>query len=108
MKAWQRRLIAICVALTPVVGALSVYFYFQRRALHREVLAPPKPEAPPDLEKLRPAFTSGLDALRRGDGPAAVRHFSSFKFGRRAVEEYRLYFLASAFQLKGDRRSARL
>src|SRR5260370_27726317 len=108
MKAWQRRLIAICIALIPVVAALSVYLFVQRRALHREVSAPPKPEAPPDLEKLRPAFTSGLDALRRGDGLAAIRYFSSFKFGGRAVEEYRLYFLASAFQLTGDRKSARL
>jgi soluble lytic murein transglycosylase-like protein len=107
MKAWQRRLIAITVALIPFAG-LGVYVFFQRRALHREIAAPPKPEAPPDLEKLRPAFTSGLDALRRGDGAAAVRYFSSFKFGRRAVEEYRLYFLASAFQLQGDRKAARL
>jgi soluble lytic murein transglycosylase-like protein len=108
MKPWQRRLIAICVALTPVIAGLGVYIYVQRRALHREIAAPPKPEAPPDLEKLRPAFTSGLDAIRRGDGPTAVRQFSSFKFGRRAVEEYRLYFLASAYQFNGDRRSARL
>src|SRR6266852_5458367 len=108
MKAWQGRLIAITVAMIPIVGALGVYVYFQRRALHREIAAPPKPEAPPDLEKLRPVFTSGLDALKRGDAAAAVRQFSSFKFGRRAVEEYRLYFLASAFQLKGDRRAARL
>jgi soluble lytic murein transglycosylase-like protein len=108
MKAWQRRLIAICIALTPVLGALGVYFYLQRRALLHQAGAPPKPEAPPDLEKMRPAFTSGLDALRRGDGPTAVRQFSSFKFGGRAVEEYRLYFLASAYQLNGDRRSTRM
>ncbi|MDQ6799741.1 MAG: lytic transglycosylase domain-containing protein [Acidobacteriota bacterium] len=107
MTAWQRRLIAIGVALIPVVGALSAYFFFRHRAIRLEGAAPQKPEAPPDLEKLRPAFTSGLDALRRGDGATAVRQFSSFKFGGRAVEEYRLYFLASAFQISGDRRSAR-
>src|ERR1700720_1627807 len=107
MKPWQRRLLAICLALTPIV-ALGVYVYLQRRVQLREIAAPPKPEAPPDLEKLRPSFTSGLDALRRGDGPTAVREFSSFKFGGRAVEEYRLYFLASAYQINGDRRSARL
>src|SRR5436190_18158592 len=106
MKPWQRRLIAICVALTPVVVAVSFYYVFQYRA-QREAGAPPKPEAPPDLEKLRPAFVSGLDALRRSDGPAAVRYFSSFKFGHRAVEEYRLAFLASAYQLTGDRKAAR-
>ena len=107
MKPWQRRLIAICIALTPVLGALGVYYYVQRRAAS-QVAVPPKPEAPPDLEKLRPAFTVGLDALRRGDGPTAVRQFSSFKFGRRAVEEYRLYFLASAYLLSGSRRDARI
>jgi hypothetical protein len=102
MKPWQRRLIAICVALTPVVAALSIYYYQHR--VPRETSAPPKPEAPPDLEKLRPAFVSGLDALRRNDGLAAVRYFSSFKFGGRAVEEYRLAFLASAYQLTATAR----
>ena len=72
------------------------------------MIPPPKPEAPPDLEKLRPAFTSGLDALNRGDAAGAIRQFSSFRFGERAVEQYRLYFLAIAYRLNGDGRSARL
>src|SRR5439155_1817 len=72
----------------------------------REIVAP-KPEAPPDLEKLRSAFTSGVDALRRGDGAAAVKHLGSFTFGSRAVEEYRLWYLANAHQLDADRNAAR-
>ena len=68
---------------------------------------PPVPVAPPDLEKLRPTFDAGLDALRRGDGAEAVKQFSSFTFGKRAVDEYRLYYLANACQVAGDRVSAR-
>src|SRR5207253_4255487 len=59
-------------------------------------------KAPPDLEKLRSAFTSGVDALRRGDGAAAVKDLGSFTFGSRAVEEYRLWYLANAHQLDAD------
>jgi soluble lytic murein transglycosylase-like protein len=105
MMSWRRRLLAIILAVSPVI-AFAVFVIIQSRQ-HREISAPPKPEAPPDLEKLRPAFTEGLGALQRGDGPAAVTLFSSFKFGGRAVEEYRLYFLASGYQLLGNRRAAR-
>lgn len=49
----------------------------------------------------------GLDALRRGAGSDAVRNFSSFAFGHRAVEEYRLYFLANAWQTAGNPGAAR-
>jgi len=108
MTSWRRRLLAITVAIIPFLAVGGIYLFMRQRAARRAVAPPPKPEAPPDLEKLRPAFTSGIEALNRGDGAAAIRHFSSFKFGERAVEEYRLYFLASAFRLNGDGRSARL
>lgn len=68
---------------------------------------PPKAEAPPDLQKLRDAFSSGMQALQRNDGADAVQHLSSFTFGTRAVEQYRLYYLANAHQLSGDTESAR-
>jgi soluble lytic murein transglycosylase-like protein len=68
---------------------------------------PAKPEAPPDLEKLRPAFTAGLDALRRRDGAEAVKQLASFRFGKRAVDEYRMYYLANAYQLAKDSARAR-
>jgi soluble lytic murein transglycosylase-like protein len=82
-----------------------------RRTAERSQIAvppPPKPEAPPDLEKLRPSFETGMAALQRGEGATAVQNFGSFSFGSRAVEEYRLYFLAQGHQLQGDRTAARL
>jgi soluble lytic murein transglycosylase-like protein/TolA-binding protein len=107
MTSWRRRFIAVAAAVVLLLAGAGVFVFIRRGGLHREVVATPQPEAPPDLEKLRPLFVAGLDALKRGDGAAAVRHFSSFKFGGRAVEEYRLFFLGNAYQLNGDRRSAR-
>src|SRR6266849_6413397 len=107
MNSWRWRFIAITLAIIPVLAGVGIYVFQRRTALRLLLAPPPKPEAPPDLEKLRPAFTSGLEALNRGDSAAAIRHFSSFRFGRRAVEQYRLYFLATAFRLNGDGRSAR-
>src|SRR6185369_6660937 len=75
---------------------------------HREKRVVAKPEAPPDLAKLRDVYSAGLEALQRGDGPDAVKHFSSFHFGSRAVEQYRLYLLANGHQVAGDRKSARV
>jgi soluble lytic murein transglycosylase-like protein len=84
--------------------------YGCNRAEHAEIVQPPppKPQAPPDLEKLRPTFEAGMDALQRGEGAAAVQRFGSFTFGSRAVEEYRLYFLAQGHQLQRDRNAARM
>jgi soluble lytic murein transglycosylase-like protein len=65
-------------------------------------------EAPPDLAKLREPYAAGLAALNRNDGAGAVRHFQSFTFGPRSVEEYRLYYLANGHQLTGDATAARV
>ena len=109
MMLRRRWLIGITAVLLPVALVVAVYFANGRRWIRREAVAtPPKPEAPPDLEKLRPTFTSGLDALQRGDGRGASKYFSSFNFGVRNVEQYRLYFLANGFQVAGDKKSARL
>lgn len=67
-----------------------------------------KAEAPPDLEKLRDKYGDGVAALQRNDGAEAVKQFSSFTFGPRAVEEYRLYYLANGYQLTGDTQAARV
>lgn len=106
MKSWKRWLLSIAIAVVPAITAVTIYVIAKRT--HREIASPPKPEAPPDLEKLRPQFTSGLEALQRGDGPRARQYFSSFNFRERAVEEYRLYFLANSFQITGDRQSVRM
>jgi len=105
MRRRRRWIIAVVAVLIPVLAVVSVLHVRSRRS--RDLVLPATPEAPPDLEKLRPTFDAGIDALRRGDGAEAVRQFSSFTFGRRAVDEYRLYYLANAHQLAGDRPRAR-
>lgn len=89
------------------MAAVTVLWTRSHRWLNQEYVVPAVPEAPPDLEKLRPAFDAGLEALRRGDGADAVKQFSSFTFGKRAVDQYRLYYLANACQLAGQRPRAR-
>ncbi len=104
MKFRRGWIIATFAAVLPVLIAVGVYLTYGRRV---PVVAAQPPEAPPDLEKLRPEFAAGLAALQQGDGFAAIRHFSSFNCGRRAVEEYRLFFLANGYQLAGNRPSTR-
>lgn len=80
-------------------------------ACHKEqpetVAARPKPEAPPDLEKLRPTFTAGVDALNAKKGADAAAKLGSFTFGKRAVEEYRLWLLGQALQMAKNAPQAR-
>jgi soluble lytic murein transglycosylase-like protein len=105
---WRRTwwiVVAMALAVLPTAVVLTIIRIVPQ---HRERIVTPKPEAPPDLEKLRSTFASGVDALRRRDGQAAVRIFSSFRFGGRAAEEYRLYFLAVGNQLSADRGAARI
>ncbi len=102
-------LIAIVVVILAGLGAV---FYLTRDGAggsdDEDNGASLKPEAPPDLQKLRPVYTAGVEALQRDDGAEAVRQLSSFTFGPRAVEEYRLYYLANAYQLVGNDSAARL
>jgi len=107
----RRRRKWLVVPITVVVLGLiaaGIYFFVPLPFIRREHAEPAKPEAPPDLAKLRDVYTAGLDALQRGDGPDAIKQFSSFRFGSRAVEQYRLYLLANGYQLTGDRKSARV
>jgi len=69
---------------------------------------PLEAEAPPDLRKFRDAYVAGTSALARNDNAEAIRQLSSFTFGSRAVEDYRLYYLASAYEKAGNARAARL
>ncbi|HYR27946.1 MAG TPA: hypothetical protein VEU30_05740, partial [Thermoanaerobaculia bacterium] len=66
-----------------------------------------KAEAPPDLQKLRDAYAAGTEALAKDDFDDAVKHLSSFTFGSRAVEEYRLYYLATAYEKANNPTAAR-
>ncbi|HVT03706.1 MAG TPA: lytic transglycosylase domain-containing protein [Thermoanaerobaculia bacterium] len=65
------------------------------------------PSAPPELAKFKHEILSGIDAVGRNDGPEAVRHLTSFSYGARPVEEYRLYYLANAYELAGNTALAR-
>ncbi|MBV8517747.1 MAG: lytic transglycosylase domain-containing protein [Acidobacteria bacterium] len=105
-----RRWIVLVVVLVVIAG-IGVVTFLQRGRLvspRKEANVPQKPEAPPDLAKLRDAFTAGVEAMAHDDGAEAVKRFSSFTFGNRAVEEYRLYYLANAYQLTGDSERARV
>jgi soluble lytic murein transglycosylase-like protein len=107
----RRRWLAAVVVLVVSAGLVVATIYLRRGSLltaPRQVDVEPKSEAPADLDKLREVFNAGVDALQRSDGRDAVRHFTSFDFGERAVEEYRLYYLANGYQLAGNAGAARL
>jgi len=108
-RARRRKLLIAAVAiLTPVVLAfLAIVFGPSERPHQRNWVALQKPEAPPDLAQLRPAFAAALGALNKKD-PDAARQFAAFSFKHRAVEDYRLYLLAQAQQLAKDASSARV
>src|SRR3954463_12594288 len=107
MRVRRGWVVAVAAVLAPVLIVVGVLRLRQARVHQREFVVPAKPEAPPDLEKLRPAFTAGIDGVHRRDGAEAVKHLSSFHFGKRAVDEYRMYYLAEAYQLANDALRAR-
>ena len=109
LAALRRKWVILAVAVPVIVlVAVVTILYFTRQAQRRAEGPPPaKPEAPPDLAKLREKYTAGVDAILRRDPASAVRHLSSFSFGPRAVEEYRLYYLAGGQRLSGDLHGAR-
>lgn len=90
---------SIGVAVLAAIIAAVLYVAHERREERVEAGPPPKTEAPPDLAKLQPLFSAGVDAVRNKNGGEAVQKLSSFHFGKRAVEEYRLYYLARGHEL---------
>lgn len=106
----RRKWLVLGVTIPIAIGsiALGIYFLVWERKSHEETRQHAKPEAPPDLQKLRNTYAAGLEAVQRGDGVDAVKQFSSFTFHDRAVEEYRLYYLAVGQQLMHDAKRARL
>ena len=111
LKVRRRRVAFVVISLLLLGGAIALIYL--RRA-EPVVGHPEEPdvaaqqEAPADLQKLREPYTEGVAALGRDDGAEAVKQFSSFDFGSRPVEEYRLYYLANAHQLAGDNDAARV
>ena len=110
LAALRRKWVVLAVAVPVIAAAVVVTILYFRRAAERRAEGPPpaKPEAPPDLQKLREKFNAGVDAIVLKDPASAVRSLSSFTFGPRAVEEYRLYYLAGGQRLSGDARGARV
>lgn len=110
LRFFRRPWVSIPLVLI-ILGALAAGIWYYRKP--RKTVADAEPasivklEAPPDLQKLRDPFLQGREALQRKDGAEAVRNLGSFDFGSRAVEEYRLYYLANGHQLAGDARAER-
>ena len=104
----RRRWLLPSIIILIVVGAaiVALTLYVQRRE-QVETYVETHPQAPPDLAKLRERFASGLDALHGDDGDEAVKQLASFDFGSRAVEQYRLYYLANGYQLAGNTTAVR-
>ncbi|HUP49142.1 MAG TPA: lytic transglycosylase domain-containing protein [Thermoanaerobaculia bacterium] len=109
MQALRRKWGLVAAGVPVVVALVFVGAWYAWQVAGRRPAAeqPSEPAAPPDLEKLRTAFRAGVDALHRNDAAEAVRQLSSFDFGSRAVEEYRLYYLASGYQGVGNVNAAR-
>src|SRR5205809_3030913 len=108
MRFFRRPWVIAVTAIVLAAGIGGALFFWLKPSASREIVAPTRPEAPPDLAKLQPKFSTALDAMRRGDPASAARELSSFSCGKRAVEEYRLLYLASARQAAGQLTSARL
>jgi soluble lytic murein transglycosylase-like protein len=108
----RRPWIAALLALVLLIGGIITFVVMRpgRSAQVSEETADEasKEEAPPDLQKLREPFAAGVAALGRDDGAEAVKRLSSFTFGSRPVEEYRLYYLANGHQLAGNAVAARV
>src|SRR5436309_11912931 len=103
MRAFRRRwtvtAVAVLVAISLIVAGV---IYLRPRERKREAGAAHKPEAPPDLAKLRDRYLAGVQAVRAKDGAKAVQTLAAFTFGKRWVEEYRLYYLARGYELAND------
>lgn len=106
----RRRVVVVVVSVLVLGGVVGFWYLRSAKPLvgHPEPDVPANEAAPRDLQKLREPFAAGVAALGRNDGEDAVRHFSSFDFGSRPVEEYRLYYLANGHQLAGNASAARV
>jgi soluble lytic murein transglycosylase-like protein len=107
---YRRRHLAIAAIVLAIAGlAVVIPLMLQRdrtREERRQATAA-NIEAPADLASVRPQFLEALQALHEADGARAVRLLDQFTFGSRAVEQYRLYYLATALQLSGQHLRAR-
>jgi len=85
----RRKWLVISVAAVVALGliAIGIYYFVPSSGAHRERLVVAKPEAPPDLAKLRDVYSAGLDALqcepqRHSQRRAVQRRAQRRGFGR--------------------------
>ncbi|HEV8433896.1 MAG TPA: transglycosylase SLT domain-containing protein [Thermoanaerobaculia bacterium] len=108
MRGLRRKWVVTTVVVLVAIGLTIIASrYFRPRRFGREAVTTHKPEAPPDLLKLRDQYLAGLAAIHDKDGEKATSTFAAFSFRGRVVEEYRLYYLGRAFELSNDHNSAR-
>src|SRR5258708_20767254 len=98
MKFRRRWLAAIASLVVLSLAGLGVWLYRREHAAQREHYLPPKPEAPPDLAKLRPSYTAGLEALQHKDAATPIRQLASFTFGAPVFQKHRRFPLANPFE----------
>src|SRR5256885_15572406 len=99
MRVRRGWVVAVAVVLAPLLILVGVLRIGRARAHREEYVVPAKPEAPPDLEKLRPAFAAGLDAIQRRGGGAGGGPTSFFSFWESAGGGGWVDFLPHTFQL---------
>ncbi|MFN2443412.1 MAG: transglycosylase SLT domain-containing protein [Thermoanaerobaculia bacterium] len=101
--AWRRRrwLPGAIAALVVIATAFGVWLF--RNGTDGEQ-GPPGAELtpPPELAVHANEFREGVEALEAGQPPRAIELLSSFSFGTRPIEQYRLYYLANAHEVAGE------
>ncbi|HUP64926.1 MAG TPA: transglycosylase SLT domain-containing protein [Thermoanaerobaculia bacterium] len=98
------------ILLPVTLAALCLAFLalmFWRPDFEGDDLAHTAVQPPPDLAPFAEPFSRGVDAALNGRDEDAYRALSSFTFGDRPVEAYRLYYLATAARSIGRADEAR-
>ncbi len=107
MRGLRRKWIVTTVVVLVGIGLTIIGSLYLRPRRKHEPVSAHKPEAPPDLQKLRDQYLAGLAAIHDNDGAKAASTLAAFSFRGRVVEEYRLYYLGRAFELANDHADAR-
>ncbi len=106
---WTARAVRLVAALVAVALIVLITVLVEMRKAPEPEMEAVRlvQEGPPDLMRHRETFRTGIEALQENEGLRAVIALRSFSFDPRPAEEYRLYYLANAYQLVGDVRNAR-
>ncbi len=60
--ALRRKWVVVAIAVPVIVAVVLVTVWVRRPSTHVEPMLPPRPEAPPDLEKLRDKYAAAASA----------------------------------------------